>query len=160
MKVSCVQLCDPMGYTVHGLLQARILEWVAFPFSKGSSQHRNWTQVSCTALRFFTSWATREANVWDLALIPGLGRSPGKGKGYPFQYSGLENSMRCIVHGVGRVWHDWVTFTFTFPVQSSISDWGTKIHAAWCSLYIHAHAHAHACAHTNTHTGWGENIAD
>ena len=38
-------------------------------------------------------------NAEDLALIPGLGRSPGEGKGYPFQYSGLENSMDCIVHG-------------------------------------------------------------
>ena len=39
-------------------------------------------------------------NVGDLGLISGLGRSPGEGKGYPFQYSGLENSMDCIVHGV------------------------------------------------------------
>ena len=36
----------------------------------------------------------------DLGLIPGLGRSPGEGKGYPLQYSGLENSMDCILHGV------------------------------------------------------------
>ena len=41
-------------------------------------------------------------NVGDLGSIPGLGRSPGEGKGYPFQYSGLENSMNCIVHGVAR----------------------------------------------------------
>ena len=39
-------------------------------------------------------------NVGDLGSIPGLGRFPGEGKGYPFQYSGLENSMDCIVHGV------------------------------------------------------------
>ena len=39
-------------------------------------------------------------NVGDLGLIPGLGRSPGEGKGYPLQYSGLQNSMDCIVHGV------------------------------------------------------------
>ena len=39
-------------------------------------------------------------NVGDLGLSPGLGRSPGEGKGYPFQYSGLENSMDYIVHGV------------------------------------------------------------
>ena len=39
-------------------------------------------------------------NVEDLGWIPGLGRSPGEGKGYPLQYSGLENSMHCIVHGV------------------------------------------------------------
>ena len=38
----------------------------------------------------------------DLGLIPGLGRSPGEGKGYPHQYSGLENSMDCIVHGVTK----------------------------------------------------------
>ena len=60
MKVTqlCLTLCDPMAYTVHGILQARILEWVDFPFSRGSSQHRNWTQVSCIAGRFFTNWAT------------------------------------------------------------------------------------------------------
>ena len=60
MKVaqSCPTLCDPIDY---GILQARILEWVVFPFSRGSSQPRNRTQVSHTAGRFFTSWATREA---------------------------------------------------------------------------------------------------
>ena len=48
-------------YTVHGILQARILELVAFPFSRGSSQPRGWTQVSHIAGRFFTNWAIREA---------------------------------------------------------------------------------------------------
>ena len=42
------------------------------------------------------------SNVGDLGLIPGLGRSPGEGKGYPLQYSGLENSMDCIVQGVAK----------------------------------------------------------
>ena len=42
----CPTLCDPMDYTVHGILQARILEWVAFPFSRGSPQPRDRTQVS------------------------------------------------------------------------------------------------------------------
>ena len=45
----------------------------------------------------------------DLGWILGLGRSPGEGKGCPLQYSGLENSMDCIVQGVGKSW----TFTFT-----------------------------------------------
>ena len=58
---SCPTLCDPMDYTVRGIHQARILEWVAFPFSRGSSQPRDQTQVSHIAGRFFTSWATREA---------------------------------------------------------------------------------------------------
>ena len=57
---SCPTLCNPMDYTVHGILQARILEWVAFPFSRGSSQPSDWTQVSCIAGEFFTSWATKE----------------------------------------------------------------------------------------------------
>ena len=60
---SCPTLCHPMDYTVHGILQARILERVAFPFSRGSSQPRDQTQVSRIAGRFFTSWATREAQI-------------------------------------------------------------------------------------------------
>ena len=51
---------DPMDYTIHGILQARILEWVAFPSSRGSSQPRDQIQVSLIAGEFFTSWATRE----------------------------------------------------------------------------------------------------
>ena len=50
-----------MDYTVHGILQARILEWVAFPLTRGSSRLRNRTRVSCTAGRFFTNWAMRDA---------------------------------------------------------------------------------------------------
>ena len=61
-----------MDYTVRGILQARILEWVAFPFSRGSSQPRDQTPVSRTAGRFFASWATREAKdtgVGSLSLL-------------------------------------------------------------------------------------------
>ena len=56
----CLTLCNPMDYTVHGILQARTLEWLAFSFSRGSSQSRNQTQVSRIGGGFFTSWATRE----------------------------------------------------------------------------------------------------
>ena len=63
---SCLTLCDPMdcsppGSSVRGILQARTLEWVAISFSTGSSQPRDRTPVSCTAGRFFTDRATREA---------------------------------------------------------------------------------------------------
>ena len=63
---SCLTLCNPMncslpGSSVHRILQARILEWVAIPFSSGSSWPRDWTQASCIAGRFFTIWATTEA---------------------------------------------------------------------------------------------------
>ena len=63
---SCATLCDPMdcslpGSPVPGIFQARVLEWVSISFSRGSSQPRDWTQVSCIAGRRFTLWATREA---------------------------------------------------------------------------------------------------
>ena len=50
-------------------------------------------------------------NAGDPNLIPGLGRSPGEGKGYPLQYSGLENSMGCTVHGVAKRWTRLTAFT-------------------------------------------------
>ena len=54
---SCPTLCNPMDYTVHRILQARLLEWVAIPFSRVSSQPRDRSQVSHIADGFFTSWA-------------------------------------------------------------------------------------------------------
>ena len=62
MKVaqSCPTLWDPKDYTVHGILQARILERVAVPFFRGSSQPRDGTQISCISGRLLTSWAARE----------------------------------------------------------------------------------------------------
>ena len=106
---SCPTLCDPLDSTVHGVLQARILEvgslsllqgifptqestpvlphcrrilyqlshqgsprileWVAYPFSSGSSRPRNLTRVSCIAGGFFTNWATREASRFTMSLF-------------------------------------------------------------------------------------------
>ena len=62
----CLTLWSPMDYSlpgssVHGIFYVKILEWVAIAFSRVSSQPRDWTQVSCIAGRFFTIWATREA---------------------------------------------------------------------------------------------------
>ena len=62
-SLSCVQLFVTPCNIVHGILQARILEWVVFSFSRGSSKPRDWTQVSGIAGRFFISWATREAPI-------------------------------------------------------------------------------------------------
>ena len=63
---SWLTLCDPIDCcppdsSVHGILQARILEWVAIPLSRESSRPRGWTWVSCIARRFFTIWVTKEA---------------------------------------------------------------------------------------------------
>ena len=57
----CLTHCDLMNYTVHGILHAWILEWVAFPFSRGSSQPKNQIRVSCIAGGFFTGWVTRDS---------------------------------------------------------------------------------------------------
>ena len=66
----CLTLCDPMdcsppGSSIHGILQARVLEWVAISLSMGSSWPRDQTRVSCIAGGFFTIWATKEAPVKD-----------------------------------------------------------------------------------------------
>ena len=63
-------LCNPMdwsppGSSIHGISQTRMLEWVAISFSRGYSQSRDQTQVSCISGRFFTIWATREAPVFS-----------------------------------------------------------------------------------------------
>ena len=112
-------LCDPINYSslgssVHGILQTRILDWVAIPFSKQSSWPRDWTRVSHTVGRFFTIWAIREAspyflysllalfffphssvgkesacNAGDPGSIPGLWRFAREGIGYHSSILGL-----------------------------------------------------------------------
>ena len=69
------------------------------PLEKGWATHSSILGLPC-------GLAGKEStcNVGGLGLIPGLGRSPGEGKGYPFWYFGLENSMDCIVHGVENTW--------------------------------------------------------
>ena len=77
---SCPTLCHPMncspaGFSVYGILQARILEWIAIPFSRGSSWPRDWTQVSCIAGSFFTIWTTGKSfrRVWhELKQLLGI----------------------------------------------------------------------------------------
>ena len=96
-----------MDYTVHGILQARILEWVAFPLSRGSFQPRDWTQVSCTAGRFFTSWAKGEkpknTGVGSLSLLqwifPTQESNPGllNCKWILYQLSYQGNPTRCFL---------------------------------------------------------------
>ena len=67
------------------------------PLDKGKVTHSSILGLPCGS-------AGKESthNAGDLGSIPGLGRSPGQGKGYPLQYSGLENSMDCIVYGVAE----------------------------------------------------------
>ena len=89
--------------------------WVQFlgqedPLEKGQATHS-----SILGLPWGSAGKESPCNVGDLGSIPGLGRSPGEGKGYPLQYSGLENSTDCIVHGVKS--RTRLTFTFIFALK-------------------------------------------
>ena len=98
--------CSLPGSSVRGILQARILEWVAIPFSKGSSWPRDWTQVSYITGRFFTIWATREGNVPYQMLTSPLVLNP--------RHS-MRNSSKFLCPG-GRCWHPTVFRHFSpFP---------------------------------------------
>ena len=88
MKVTqlCPTLCDRMDYTVHGILQARILEWVAFPFSRGSSHPRDQTQVShmqADSLPTEPQGKSKNIGVGSLALLQGIFPDPGIKPGSP-----------------------------------------------------------------------------
>ena len=92
---SYLTLCNPMDYAVHGILQARILEWVAFPFSRGSSQPRDQTQVSHIANGFFASWASgkpKNTGVGSLFLLQGI---------FPTQN---QTWVSCIARGIFTNW--------------------------------------------------------
>ena len=93
---SCPTLCDPVDFSlpsssVHWILQARMLEWVAISFSRGSSQPRDRTRVSLTGGRHFNFWATREVGKTQMIDHPSTGRCPIWGiwddiSGVPFGY--------------------------------------------------------------------------
>ena len=97
---SCSALSDslwPHGlYTVHGILQARILEWVAYPFSRASSQPRDWTQVSQIAGGCFTNWTI----MWDYFAIKEMLQS-------------LQNALcMCMYVGICDCFHTYTHISF------------------------------------------------
>ena len=100
--------CSPPGSSVHGILQAGTLEWVAISFARGIflTQGSNPGLPHCRQTLYRLSHLKNlPPNTEDVGLIPGSGRSPGEGNGYPPQYSCLENSMDrgawwVTVHGI------------------------------------------------------------
>ena len=124
---SCLTLCDPLdcslpGSFVHEILQARILEWVAIPFSRGSSQPKDWIEVSYIAGRFFTVWATREAQeYWS-------------GPYFGTQEDTLQNSQKCYqVCSKTKQVLDWSpvqssSYITIYPLVESKGDWEVKQH--------------------------------
>ena len=96
----CRTLCNPMNCSppcssIHGIFQARILEWIAIFFSRGSSQPRDWTQVSHTAGRLFTILATRES----LALFLLFYFKSWKDRMHAQLYMTLHNPIDCSLPG-------------------------------------------------------------
>ena len=119
----CPTLCGPMDYTIHGTLQARILEWVAFPFSRGSSQPRDRTQISCIAGGFFTSWATREAQeylrVSSLSLL---------------QWIFLTQESNW-----GLLYCRWILYQLSYEGSPSLESWLLNIYSESCWAIGHSH---------------------
>ena len=114
--------CSLPGSSVHGILQARILEWIAIPFSRGSSQPRDQTCVSHIEGRFFTIWATREADVefkeglnyrplsWSMASPSGLYKwedDRGKWRVGSVKLWKLDHMMKSWWHLVSRSMQTW-----------------------------------------------------
>ena len=120
--------------SIHGIFQARVLQWVAISFPKGFSWPRDWTLVSCFVSRHFIIWATREVHlvtnspamqeVREVGLNPRLGRSPGGETGNVLQYSCLENPMDrgawwATIHSVTSSW-TWLKRLYMFALKALI----------------------------------------
>ena len=143
----CLTLCDPMdcnlmGSSVHGILQARILEWITIPFSRENFPTLNLGLLHCRQNLYYLNHSgspnelrlvakikplmqaqvfpggsevkASASNARDLGSIPGSGRSPGEGNGNPLQYSCLENPMD------RRAW--WATVHRVAKSQTQLSD--------------------------------------
>ena len=101
----------PLDYSVHRIFQPRIREWVAFPFSRRSSQPRDWTQVSHIAGGFFTSWrrffTTREAKGWLNDTLKGQFRNPSERKCGGMAMSSSRSSVQQRSGQWGNQWDSW-----------------------------------------------------
>ena len=119
-------------YTVHGILQARILEWVAFPFSRGSSQPRDRTQVSHSAGGFFTNWAIREAQfVVDIVAVA---------SSHSFLWMS-NNSLYLFILSMGFSRQEyWSGLPFPSPVDHILSELSTMTCLSWVALHTMVHS--------------------
>ena len=123
---SCLTLCDPMNYTDHGILQARILEWVAVPFSRGSSQPRDWTQVSCIAGGFFYQLSHRGSpRILEWAAYPFSSRSY-----QPRNWTGVS----CIAGGFFTHWARRETLQGQRDIESAWKGHRSLSQSSWLTL--------------------------
>ena len=92
---SCLTLCNPTDYRVHGILQARILEWVAFPFSRGSSQPRDWTQVSHWQADSLPAFPEPQGS---LSLLEWVSYPFSSGSSWPRNWTGVSCHCKWILY--------------------------------------------------------------
>ena len=121
---SCPTLCDPTdcsppGFSVHGILQARIPEWVAISFSRGSSWPRDWTRVTHIADRLFSAWAIREdlpipgdhhypLCFHEFVLLDSTCKSRITGKQHPDAGKDWGQEERRVTDNEMLGWHQWL----------------------------------------------------
>ena len=138
---------------MHGILQARILEQVAFPFSRRFSQPRDQTQVSHTAGRFFTSWATRKAQEhWSELSVPSPEDRPNPGidQGSPalqadfFTNWAIQEKFTSILP-----WYFWSKYKFLHPISKS----QTGLLSLEASLFEHQSIYMEGAVFVNGSTG-------
>ena len=103
--------CRWILYQLRHQGSSRILEWIAYPFSRVSSQPRDWTQVSYISGRFFTSWATREVRILGWVAFPFSSRS---------SWPGNRNGVSCIA---GRFFISWPTREALLACEMSANVW-------------------------------------
>ena len=120
--------CSPLGSSVHRILQARILEWVAISFSRGSSQPRDRTQVSRIAGRCFNYWATREAGVYSYVST----RASCLTHIYPFSIPSREGSPapnlgKCKIHLSNQGYQNWSAFPTRMMLLLRTRETGKKV---------------------------------
>ena len=116
----CMQYTSKFGKFSSGPRTVFIPRTIFIPIPKKGNANE-WSNYCTIVLISHASFPCGSAgkestcNTGDLgSIIPGLGRSPGEGKGYPLQYSGLENYMNCIIHGVAKSWTRLSDFHFSF----------------------------------------------
>ena len=125
-----------MDCTVHGILQAWILEWLAFPFSRGSSRTKNGTSVSCIASGFFTNWAIKVA--WNAVLV-----------------CNLKNDRMILVHFQRKPFNITVIQIYaptTNAEWAKVDQFYEDLEDFLEQAHRHTHTHMHTHTHTHTHT--------
>ena len=109
------KICSRREKATHSNIRAWKTPQTVYPWVCKEADRTKWISLSVLGFPCGSAGKETTCKMGDLGLIPGLGRSPGKGKGYPLQYSGLENHTGCIIHGDTKSRRGLSDFHFHFP---------------------------------------------